>query len=198
MWDLQDSVLLSAPELAMYSGNKEYVKITNIPIFLLILHFQVEVLTLLLFSSFSSVRKYFFSQDTGVQLLSLMFCSYSAALWLGSTLQHNMGIGTQLLLLLWKNITYRRRNKVGTELAHVQWCSSSWPYITLTDEIRILRANMSLCTTIYKEPACLNVPRVIKSKHVCVYHLLCKANMSLCTTSDSNVPIDHVPFLNHE
>lgn len=59
MWDLQDSVLPSAPELAMYCGNKEYVKITNIPIFLLILNFQVEVLTLLLFSSFSLVRKYF-------------------------------------------------------------------------------------------------------------------------------------------
>ena len=86
---------------------------------------------------------------------------------------------------------------MGTELARVQWCSSSWSYITLTDEIRILRGNMSLCTTIYKETACLNVPLVIKSKHVCVYHL-CKANMSLCTTSDSNVPIDHVPFKNHE
>ncbi|KAJ8278672.1 hypothetical protein COCON_G00057380 [Conger conger] len=35
-----------------------------------------------------------------------------AGLWPGSSLWQNMGIGTQLLLLLWKNITYRRRNKI--------------------------------------------------------------------------------------
>ncbi|KAJ8408339.1 hypothetical protein AAFF_G00257530 [Aldrovandia affinis] len=35
-----------------------------------------------------------------------------AELWAGSSLQKTMAIGRQLLLLLWKNITYRRRNKI--------------------------------------------------------------------------------------